>query len=45
MSAAGLTGQANQANANAINAQQNAMMSGLFSLGGAGLMAPKGTFT
>ena len=45
MGAAGLTGQANQANANAINAQQNAMMSGLFSLGGAGLMAPRGTFT
>ena len=44
MGAAGLTGQANQAAANATNAQTNAMMSGLFSLGGAGLMAPKGTF-
>jgi hypothetical protein len=38
MGAAGLTGQANQANANAINAQNNAMMSGLFNLGGAGIM-------
>jgi hypothetical protein len=37
MGAAGLTGQANQANANATNAQQNAMMQGLFSLGGAGV--------
>lgn len=45
LGAAGLTGQANQANANAVNAQNNAMMSGLFSLGGAGLMAPAGTFS
>jgi hypothetical protein len=37
LGAAGLTGQANQANANATNAQTNAMMSGLFSLGGAGV--------
>lgn len=37
MGAAGLTGQANQANANAQNAQTNAMISGLFSLGGAGI--------
>ena len=35
MGAAGLTGQANQANANATNAQTNAMISGLFGLGGA----------
>jgi len=37
MGAAGLTGQSNIANANATNAQNNAMMSGLFSLGGAGV--------
>ena len=37
LGAAGLTGQANQAAANATNAQTNAMMSGLFSLGGAGI--------
>jgi hypothetical protein len=37
MGAAGLTGQANIANANAENARTNAMMSGLFSLGGAGV--------
>ena len=37
LGAAGLTGQANQAAANATNAQNNAMMSGLFSLGGAGI--------
>lgn len=37
LGAAGLTGQANIANANAQNAQQNAMMSGLFSLAGAGI--------
>jgi hypothetical protein len=37
MGAAGLTGQSNIANANAQNAQTNAMMSGLFSLGGAGV--------
>ena len=37
MGAAGLTGQANIANANAENARTNAMMSGLFSLGGAGI--------
>jgi len=33
LGAAGLTGQANQAAANATNAQNNAMMSGLFGLG------------
>jgi hypothetical protein len=37
LGAAGLTGQANIANANAENARTNAMMSGLFSLGGAGV--------
>ncbi len=37
MGAAGLTGQANIANANATNAQNNAAMGGLFSLGGAGI--------
>jgi hypothetical protein len=37
MGAAGLTGQANIANANAENARTNAMMSGLFSLAGAGV--------
>jgi len=35
MGAAGLTGQANIANANAENARTNAMMSGLFSMGAA----------
>jgi len=39
MGAAGLTGNAAIADANAKNAQQNAMMSGLFSLGGAALMS------
>lgn len=37
MGAMGLTNQSNIANANAINAQQNAMMSGLFKLGSAAL--------
>lgn len=37
LGAAGLTGQANIANANAENARTNAMMSGLFSLAGAGV--------
>jgi hypothetical protein len=37
MGAAGLTGQAGIANANAENARTNAMMSGLFSLGGAAM--------
>jgi hypothetical protein len=37
MGATGLTNQANQANANAYNAQNNAMMSGLFNLAGAGI--------
>jgi hypothetical protein len=44
MGAMGLQNQSDQANANAANARSNAMMSGMFSLGGAGLMAPKGTF-
>jgi hypothetical protein len=35
--AMGLTNQNQQANANAANAQSNAMMSGLFTLGGAGI--------
>ena len=38
MGAMGLTNQSNIANANAYNAQNNAMMSGLFGLGGAGIM-------
>ena len=37
LGAAGLTGQSNIANANATNAQTNAMMGGLFKLGGAAL--------
>jgi hypothetical protein len=37
LGASGLTAQSNQANANATNAQNNAAMSGLFSLGGAGI--------
>jgi hypothetical protein len=37
MGAMGLANQSDQANANAINARQNATMSGLFSLGGAGI--------
>lgn len=37
LGAMGLTNQSNIANANAINAQNNAMMSGLFKLGAAGL--------
>jgi hypothetical protein len=37
MGAMGLANQSNQANANAINARQNAEMSGLFALGGAGI--------
>ena len=45
MGAMGLTQQSNQANANAQNAQNNAILGGLFSLGGASLMSPKGTFT
>jgi hypothetical protein len=39
------TNQSNQANANAQNAQNNAMLSGLFTLGGGSIAAPKGTFT
>lgn len=37
LSAAGLTGQANISNANAQNAYQNALMSGMFRLGGSAL--------
>jgi hypothetical protein len=37
MGAMGLTNQSEQANANAANARSNAMMSGLFSLAGAGI--------
>ena len=39
------TNQSNQANANAQNAQNNAMISGLFSLAGGGVASPKGTFS
>ena len=45
LGAMGLANQSDQANANAINARNNATMSGLFSLGGAAFGAPKGTFT
>ena len=45
MGAMGLTQQSNQANANAQNAQNNAILGGLFTLGGASLMSPTGTFT
>lgn len=45
MGAMGLTNQSQQANANAENARQNAMIQGLFSIGGATLGAPKGTFS
>jgi len=45
MGAMGLTNQSQQANANAQNAQNNAMIQGLFSIGGAALGAPKGTFS
>jgi hypothetical protein len=37
LSAMGLTNQSQQANANATNAQNNAMISGLFNLGGAAI--------
>jgi hypothetical protein len=39
------TYQGNLANANAQNAYNNSFTSGLFNLGGAALMSPKGTFT
>jgi len=45
LGAMGLANQNNQANANAANARANATMGGLFSLAGAGMMSPKGTFT
>jgi hypothetical protein len=45
LGAMGLTNQSQQANANAVNAQNNAMIQGLFSMGGAALGAPKGTFS
>lgn len=45
LSAAGLTNQGNIANANAQNAYNNSLLSGLFTLGGASLLAPTGTFS
>lgn len=45
LSAAGLTNQANIANANAQNAYNNSFMSGLFGLGTAAALAPAGTFS
>lgn len=45
LTATGLTNQGNIANANANNAYNNSMMNGLFTLGGASLMAPTGTFS
>lgn len=42
--AMGMTQQSNQNNANANNAYNNALMSGLFTLGGAAIMSPTGTF-
>ena len=44
-SAAGLTNQGNQANANAQNAYNANMLGGLFGLGAGALMSPKGTFS
>jgi hypothetical protein len=44
-SAMGLTNQSQQANANAVNAQNNAMIGGLFSLAGGAIGSPKGTFS
>jgi hypothetical protein len=44
-SAAGLTNQGNQANANAQNAYNANMIGGLFGLGAGALMSPKGTFS
>jgi len=44
-SAMGLTNQSQQANANAANAQNNAMLNGLFSLAGGAIGAPKGTIS
>jgi len=43
--AMGLSTANQQANANAANAQANALTSGLFNLAGAGIMAPAGTFS
>jgi hypothetical protein len=45
LSAAGLTNQGNVATANANNAYNNSLMSGLFTLGGASLLSPAGTFS
>lgn len=45
LSAAGLTNQANIANANANNAYNNSLMTGLFGLGTAAALAPAGTFS
>jgi hypothetical protein len=41
----GLTNQGNIAQANANNAYNNSMMNGLFTLGGASLLSPAGTFS
>lgn len=43
LSAMGLTNQSQQANANANNAYNNSMLSGLFTLGGGALASPTGT--
>jgi hypothetical protein len=43
MGAMGLTNQSQQANANAENARNNAMIQGLFSIGGSLASAPKGS--
>jgi len=45
LSAMGLTNQSQQANANANNAYNNSMMSGLFTLGGGALASPTGTLS
>jgi Chaperone of endosialidase len=45
LSAMGLTNQSNQANANAQNAQNNALLSGLFTLGGSLISSPTGTLS
>jgi hypothetical protein len=45
LTATGLTNQGNIAQANANNAYNNSMMNGLFTLGGASLLSPAGTFS
>lgn len=45
LSSMGLTNQSNIASANANNAYNNSLMSGLFTLGGASLLSPAGTFS